>query len=119
MLIHPWESGRDNAVEWDAPLSRVLPEVTAVRRRDTDFVDAAERPSHEHYRRFLTLVRHGTALGWNQRELARAGRSASSTPGFSAILARACLDLAGWRSGSASRASPTRAAPPASGWRRR
>ena len=29
-------------------------------RRDTDSVDAAERPTDEHYRRYLTLVRRGT-----------------------------------------------------------
>jgi Glycosyl hydrolase family 63 C-terminal domain len=94
VLIHPWESGRDNAVEWDGPLWRVLSEVMAVRRRDTDSVDAAERPSHEHYLRFLTLVRQGTAAGWDQRELARTGAFRVLDPGFSAILARACLDLA-------------------------
>jgi hypothetical protein len=94
VLIHPWESGRDNAVEWDGPLWRVLPEVMVVRRRDTDHVDAAERPSHEHYRRFLTLVRQGTAAGWNQRELARSGRFRVLDAGFSSILARACVDLA-------------------------
>jgi mannosylglycerate hydrolase len=94
VLIHPWESGRDNAVEWDGPLWRVLPEVMVVRRRDTDHVDAAERPSHEHYRRFLTLVRQGTAAGWDQRALARTGRFRVLDAGFSAILARACLDLA-------------------------
>jgi hypothetical protein len=94
VLIHPWESGRDNAVEWDGPLWRVLPEVVVVRRRDTDHVDAAERPSLEHYRRFLTLVRQGTAAGWNQRELARSGHFRVLDAGFSAILARACLDLA-------------------------
>jgi mannosylglycerate hydrolase len=94
VLIHPWESGRDNAVEWDGPLWRVLPEVVVVRRRDTDHVDAAERPSLEHYRRFLTLVRQGSAAGWNQRELARSGHFRVLDAGFSAILARACLDLA-------------------------
>ena len=94
VLIHPWESGRDNAAEWDGPLWRVLPEVVVIRRRDTDHVDAAERPSLEHYRRFLTLVRQGTAAGWNQRELARSGRFRVLDAGFSAILARACLDLA-------------------------
>jgi hypothetical protein len=94
VLIHPWESGRDNAVEWDQPLWRVLPEVVAIKRRDTDFVDAAERPSHEHYRRFLTLVKQGTATGWNQRLLAERGHFRVLDPGFSAILARACADLA-------------------------
>ena len=35
-LLHPWESGRDNAPSWEVPLSRV-PETTTtvVRRRDT------------------------------------------------------------------------------------
>jgi mannosylglycerate hydrolase len=94
VLIHPWESGRDNAVEWDGPLWRVMPEVMVVRRRDTDHVDAAERPSHEHYRRFLTLVRQGTAVRWDQRALARSGHFRVLDAGFSAILARACLDLA-------------------------
>jgi hypothetical protein len=95
VLIHPWESGRDNAVEWDAPLWRVLPEVTVVHRRDTHSVDAAERPSDEHYRRFLTLVRRGTRVEWAQSLLARGGAFRVLDPGFSAILARACADL-GW-----------------------
>jgi Glycosyl hydrolase family 63 C-terminal domain len=95
VLVHPWESGRDNAVEWDGPLWRVLPEVTVVHRRDTHSVDAAERPSDEHYRRFLTLVRQGTRVEWAQSRLARAGAFRVLDPGFSAILARACDDL-GW-----------------------
>jgi Glycosyl hydrolase family 63 C-terminal domain len=98
VLIHPWESGRDNAVEWDGPLWRVMPEVTVVHRRDTHSVDAAERPSDEHYRRFLTLVRRGTRLDWAQSRLARDGAFRVLDPGFSAILARACADL-GWLAG--------------------
>ena len=94
VLIHPWESGRDNAVEWDGPLWRVMPEVTVVHRRDTHSVDAAERPSDEHYRRFLTLVRRGTRVDWAQSMLARGGAFRVLDPGFSAILARACADLA-------------------------
>jgi hypothetical protein len=94
VLIHPWESGRDNAVEWDAPLWRVMPEVMVLHRRDTDSVDAAERPSDEHYRRFLTLVRRGARGGWVQERLARNGVFRVLDPGFSAILARACHDLA-------------------------
>jgi hypothetical protein len=94
VLIHPWESGRDNSVEWDAPLWRVMPEVTVVHRRDTHSVDAAERPSDEHYRRYLTLVRRGTAAEWAQTRLARTGAFRVLDPGFSGILARGCHDLA-------------------------
>jgi hypothetical protein len=94
VLIHPWESGRDNAVEWDAPLWRVMPEVTVLHRRDLHSVDAAERPTDEHYRRFLTLVRRGTETDWAQMRLARTGSFRVLDPGFSGILARACHDLA-------------------------
>jgi mannosylglycerate hydrolase len=94
VLIHPWESGRDNSIEWDDPLFRVSPEVTVVHRRDTDSVDAAERPTDEHYRRFLTLVRQGTATGWDQPRLAREGGFRVLDAGFSAMLARGATDLA-------------------------
>jgi hypothetical protein len=93
-IVHPWETGRDNAIEWDTPLWRVVPEVTVLHRRDTDSVKAAERPTGEHYRRYLTLVRRGTAGGWQQSRLARTGPFKVLDPGFSAILARAAADLA-------------------------
>jgi hypothetical protein len=94
VIVHPWETGRDNAVEWDLPLWRVRPQVATLHRRDTDSVDAAERPTDAHYRRYLTLVRRGTAAGWQQARLARTGPFRVLDPGFSAILARAALDLA-------------------------
>jgi hypothetical protein len=94
VVIHPWETGRDNAVEWDIPLWRVNPEVTVVRRRDTASVAAEERPSDEHYRRFLTLVYEGRRGGWQQRQLAATGPFRVLDPGLSAILARGCDDLA-------------------------
>jgi alpha,alpha-trehalase len=97
-IIHPWETGRDNAVEWDGPLWRVPSEVHVVHRRDTHSVDAAERPTDEHYRRFLSLVRQGTRARWAQERLARAGEFRVLDAGFSAILARACHDLA-WLAG--------------------
>lgn len=93
-IIHPWETGRDNAIEWDVPLWRVMPEVTVLHRRDTDSVAAAERPTDEHYRRYLTLVRRGTALDWDQERLARSGSFRVLDPGFSAMLALAAADLA-------------------------
>jgi hypothetical protein len=102
VLIHPWESGRDNSIEWDDPLFRVTPEVTVVHRRDTDSVDAAERPTDEHYRRYLTLVREGTAAGWAQEQLARESAFRVLEPGFSAILARAASDLT-WLAGALGR----------------
>jgi alpha,alpha-trehalase len=97
-IVHPWETGRDNAVEWDGPLWRVPSEVHVVHRRDTHSVDAAERPTDEHYRRFLSLVRQGTRMRWAQERLARESAFRVLDAGFSAILARACHDLA-WLAG--------------------
>jgi hypothetical protein len=94
VLIHPWESGRDNALEWDEPLARVTPARKLPERPDTGSVDPAERPSDEQYRRFLALVRNGVAARWTQEGLARRGAFRVLDPGFSAVLARACLDLA-------------------------
>jgi hypothetical protein len=93
-IVHPWETGRDNAVEWDGPLWRVPSEVHVLHRRDTHSVDAAERPTDEHYRRFLSLVRQGARVGWDQAELARTNALRVLDPGFSAILSRAAHDLA-------------------------
>jgi hypothetical protein len=94
VLIHPWESGRDNAPEWDRPLLRVAPRLMHVRRRDTARVDAAERPSNEHYRRYLALVTAGTDAGWAQRRLAAEGPFRVLDAAFSGALSRACDDLA-------------------------
>jgi mannosylglycerate hydrolase len=74
--------------------ARVTPAVELPGRPDTNSVDPAERPSDEQYRRFLTLVRYGVAAGWSQERLARRGAFRVLDPGFSAILSRACLDLA-------------------------
>jgi len=78
VVIHPWESGRDNAPDWDGAMSR-LPELdVAALRQDTRWVGIDHRPSHRDYARYAWLVR---AIGKaEQRGLARYGPSASSIP---------------------------------------
>jgi hypothetical protein len=66
----------------------------AVQRHDTRHVDAAERRSAEHYRRYLTLVVRGTDAGWPYRRRAAEGPFRVLDSAYSAILARACRDLA-------------------------
>lgn len=95
-VIHPWESGRDNAAEWDVALEAVprLVRTEDVRREDILAVAAADRPKDTDYSGYLSLVLHGMESGWDQRELAASGRFRVLDPGFSAVLARACHDLA-------------------------
>lgn len=93
VLIHPWETGRDDALEWDAPLGRIEP-VAFGSRVDQIHVDAPERPTDDEYGRFVALAQAGRAAGWKQTELAANGPFRVHDSGFSVLLAAACHDLA-------------------------
>ncbi len=56
-IIHPWESGTDNAARWVSPLARITPKnVPTYQRRDAQHVDASERPFAAEYQRFIYLI---------------------------------------------------------------
>lgn len=94
-IIHPWESGRDNSVDWDAALARVPTEgVAPFQRRDVAHANPAHRPTDEEYRRYIWLVQHFRGLGWDNSRLHDASPFRVVDPGFNAILIRSCLDLA-------------------------
>lgn len=93
-VIHPWESGRDNAPDWDRPMNR-LPELdVAALRQDTRWVGIDHRPSHKDYARYAWLVRAIGKAHSPQTGLARYGPFRVLDPGTSSILAAACADLA-------------------------
>lgn len=94
-LIHPWESGRDNSIDWDIPFARVPTDgVPAFKRRDTLHADPDHRPTHAQYQRYIWLVQHFRAQGWDTGVLHDASPFQVVDPGFNAILLRACCDLA-------------------------
>ena len=94
-ILHPWESGRDNSVDWDAPFARVPTEgIAPYTRRDTQHADPAHRPTKEQYDRYLWLVEHFRGLGWDNARLHDASPFRVVDPGFNAILIRSCGDLA-------------------------
>jgi len=94
-LIHPWEAGRDNSVDWDAPFERVPTEgIAPYTRRDTQHANPAHRPTKDQYDRYLWLVEHFRALNWDTEKLHDASPFQVVDPGFNAILIRACADLA-------------------------
>ncbi len=94
-VLHPWESGRDNSIDWDEALSRVPTEgVTPYTRRDTQHADPAHRPTKEQYDRYLWLVERFRELGWDAARLHDASPFRVVDPGFNAVLARSCADLA-------------------------
>ena len=94
-IIHPWESGRDNSIDWDAAFERVPTEgIAPYTRRDTQHADPAHRPTKAQYDRYLWLVERFRGLGWDNTKLHDASPFRIVDPGFNAILIRACADLA-------------------------
>lgn len=94
-LIHPWEAGRDNSIDWDDAFERVPTEgVTPYTRRDTQHADPSHRPTKAQYDRYLWLVEHFRSLDWNNSVLHNESPFQLVDPGFNAILIRSCADLA-------------------------
>jgi glycogen debranching enzyme len=94
-ILHPWEAGRDNSVDWDEAFERVPTEgIAPYTRRDTQHADPAHRPTKAQYDRYLWLVERFRSLGWDNTRLHDASPFQVIDPGFNAILIRSCADLA-------------------------
>lgn len=94
-IIHPWESGRDNSIDWDEAFERVPTDgIDPYVRRDTQHADPAHRPTKEQYDRYLWLVQLFRSLDWDNTKLHEASPFQIIDPGFNAILIRSCDDLA-------------------------
>lgn len=94
-ILHPWEAGRDNSIDWDAAFDRVPTDgIAPYTRRDTQHADPAHRPTKDQYDRYLWLVEHFRSLGWDNARLHDASPFQVVDPGFNAILIRCCEDLA-------------------------
>lgn len=91
---HPWETGRDNAPEWDGAMARIEPVgVPSYTRRDTGHVDPSMRPTEAEYDRYIYMVQWGREHGWNHTRITREGPFAVSDPGLTFVLLRADRDL--------------------------
>ena len=94
LIVHPWESGRDNSPEWDAPAQKIdISAVGPYERRDTNHLDASMRPTKLDYDRYYALVQFGRSLGWNQRRIGRENPFRVVDVGTTMILQRANRDL--------------------------
>lgn len=94
VATHPWETGRDNSAEWDAPASAVdTSGVGEYQRRDTSHLDQSMRPTKLDYDRYLALVYFGRDAGWDQARIARENPFRVADVGMTMILLRANRDL--------------------------
>jgi hypothetical protein len=94
VAMHPWETGRDNSPEWDAPGEAIdVSQVGDYVRRDTSHLDAKMRPTKLEYDRYLALVQYGRAQGWDHARIAAGNPFRVADVGMSMILLRANRDL--------------------------
>ncbi|MXU64129.1 MGH1-like glycoside hydrolase domain-containing protein [Oceanomicrobium pacificus] len=94
-VTHPWESGRDNAPDWDAAMAAIdTSGVGEYTRRDTAHVDASMRPTKEDYDRYLAILYFGRDHEWDEAAIRDRGPFRVADPAMSFILMRANRDLA-------------------------
>ena len=92
-IVHPWESGLDNAPRWDAALRRIDPGEISYARKDDSVVEAAQRPTRFDYDRYFFLVRERVARGFAPPTAADVSFLVKDVA-MAAVLARAEEDLA-------------------------
>lgn len=93
-VTHPWESGRDNAPDWDGAMAALEPgDVGPYTRRDTGHVDPSMRPTKEDYDRYVWLVQRGRRMGWDDATMAKDPPFMVADPTMTFTLLRACRDL--------------------------
>jgi mannosylglycerate hydrolase len=94
VAMHPWETGRDNSPEWDAPGEAIdVSKVGEYVRRDTSHLDAKMRPTKLEYDRYLALVQFGRSVGWDHGRISADNPFKVADVGMSMILLRANRDL--------------------------
>lgn len=94
-ITHPWESGRDNAPDWDDAMAVIDPSgVGHYTRRDTGHVDPAMRPTKYDYDRYIWLVQRGKRLGWDDAAMLADTPFRLADPTMTFTLLRANRDLA-------------------------
>ncbi|MFQ5564283.1 MAG: trehalase family glycosidase [Parvularculaceae bacterium] len=94
LATHPWESGRDNSPEWDAPTARIdTSGVEPYQRRDLTLVDHAMRPTKDDYDRYLAILQFGRGHNWDHKLIAENNPFRVIDVGMTMILLRANRDL--------------------------
>ncbi len=92
--FHPWETGRDNSAEWEDALFRVPTDgLEPYTRRDTDLIDAAQRPPQKEYDHYLALVQLFREKKYNDKKLWKKTPFKIADIGINSILLRANRDL--------------------------
>jgi len=69
-IFHPWESGFDNSLRWDEPISKLkFKNLPDYKRKDTDVVASEFRPSDEDYDRYFYLLEFMKVLDYDSKKI--------------------------------------------------
>lgn len=93
-VTHPWESGRDNAADWDMAMANI--DTTGVgdyQRRDTSHVDPEMRPTKYDYDRYLAILKFCREHDWDEAIICEKGPFRVADPTLTFTLLRAHRDL--------------------------
>lgn len=90
---HPWESGMDNSPAWDKSLAAVPPVDWEYKRKDTDLIDADERPKAFEYDRYIYLVEFFKKSNFDAKAIYKNCPYKMHDIGIISILHKATADL--------------------------
>lgn len=71
-IYHPWESGRDNSPLWDTSMDRIVvdkAQLPSYERKDTSHASAEERPTSDHYDRYVYLLELGKKYAYDSHAI--------------------------------------------------
>lgn len=85
-IYHNWESGTDNSPIWDDIWETIEAPQYNFKRRDTQHVDAAQRPSNEEYNLYLHLIEIAKKNNYNEAKIAELSPFLVQDPLFNAVL---------------------------------
>lgn len=93
VMVHPWESGWDNSPRWDhVAAARLRPRHPFV-RRDTEHVDASQRPRGAEYDTYLALIELLEDVDYDVREYVERSPFAMYDVVIDSLWFRAARDL--------------------------
>lgn len=93
-VTHPWESGRDNAADWDAAMANVdASGVGDYTRRDTSHVNPEMRPTKRDYDVYLAILYFARDNHWDEQRILEDGLFRVADPTLTFTLLRANRDL--------------------------
>jgi len=72
-IYHPWETGRDNSPLWDESMDRIVVDYTTLpkyERKDLNHADNKQRPTQEHYDKYVYLLELGKKFKYDEQGIA-------------------------------------------------